>query len=249
MALFTDSPAIAVEDLASYESSILETANAEGIDLTAKIELARQEVGLQLASGIERLDGGGRDVKLTNVAVTAPLRVWMLFHTLSMVYRDAYHSQLNDRYKAKWQQYRGLSRWASEMLFQQGVGMVGDPMPEAEAPQAVASTGSLVAGTYFVRTSWVNAAGEYGAAGKLASVDLAAAGGLQVTAVNAPSRAVSWNVYAGVTPFDLYQQNTTALSPLVSWASTGALLTTSAKPGNGQDAGYLRPLPRLIQRG
>ncbi|MBI3471467.1 MAG: hypothetical protein HY013_08925 [Candidatus Solibacter usitatus] len=164
MALFTDSPAIDIVDLTAYESSILETANAEGIDLTVKIGLAKEEAGAQL-EGLTELEG---------VVVTAPLRLWQLFHTLALVYRDAYHSQLNDRYRGKWQEYRGLARWASELLFQVGIGYARDPIPEAEAPQLSAAIGALAAGTYFARTSWLNAAGEEGSAGKLASLDLTA---------------------------------------------------------------------------
>jgi len=46
--LFTDCPAITIEDLADYETSILDTAGTEGIDLTVKIRLAINEVGIQL---------------------------------------------------------------------------------------------------------------------------------------------------------------------------------------------------------
>ena len=48
--LFTDNPAIEIEDLADYETAILDTALIEGINLTVKIRLAINEVGLQLQS-------------------------------------------------------------------------------------------------------------------------------------------------------------------------------------------------------
>ena len=53
--LLTDSPAIAVEDLADHETGILDTANSEGINLTVKIVLAINEVGLQLLSRFPQL--------------------------------------------------------------------------------------------------------------------------------------------------------------------------------------------------
>ena len=48
--LFTDNPTIAIEDLTNYETGLLETVHAEGINLTIKILLATNEVGLQLQS-------------------------------------------------------------------------------------------------------------------------------------------------------------------------------------------------------
>ena len=35
---------------------------------------------------------------IEQVVVTPPLKLWHIFRTLEMVYRDAYNSQLNDRY-------------------------------------------------------------------------------------------------------------------------------------------------------
>ena len=105
--LFTDNPAITPQDLADHETVILDTASIEGINLTIKIELATDEVGLQLQSQFPQL--GLANVALMNVAVTPALRLWLIFHTLEIVYRDAYHNQLNDRYRAKWHEYKDLS--------------------------------------------------------------------------------------------------------------------------------------------
>ena len=66
--LLTDTPAIEIEDLADHETSILDTASTEGINLTVKIGLARDEVGLQMQSRFPQL--GLVNIGLMNVAIT-----------------------------------------------------------------------------------------------------------------------------------------------------------------------------------
>src|SRR5438067_2391420 len=163
--LFTDSPAIAPEDLADHETAILYTASSEGINLTVKIRLARDEVGLELLAHFPQL--GLVNVALKNIVVTPALRLWLIFHTLEIVYRDAYHNQLNDRYKAKWDEYRDLSAFASGLLFQIGIGTVIDPIPQAQHPVLSLVTGGLTAAQYFVQVAWRNAAGDEGGPSEL----------------------------------------------------------------------------------
>src|SRR5438477_6207249 len=156
--LFTDRPTITAQDLADHETVILDTANIEGISLTIKIGLATDEVGLQLLSQFPQL--GLVNIQLKNVVVTPALRLWVIFHTLEIVYRDAYHNQLNDRYKAKWDEYKDLSAYASGLLFEIGIGTVVDPIPQAEHPLLGLTAGSLTPAKYFVRVAWRNASGE-----------------------------------------------------------------------------------------
>src|SRR5947208_13454936 len=160
--LFTDSPAIAIEDLADDETVILDTASTERINLTVKIGLATNEVGLQLQSRFPQLGLVNNAVgtpgliglvnfKLNNVVVTPALRLWLIFHTLEIVYRDAFHNQLNDRYKAKWDEYKELSSFAAGLLFPIGVGTVLDPIPKADHPRLSLVPGSLRPAKYFVQ--------------------------------------------------------------------------------------------------
>src|SRR5437588_12654524 len=195
--LFTDSPAIAPEDLADHETAILDTASSEGINLTVKISLARDEVGLELLAHFPQL--GLVNVALKNIVVTPALRLWLIFHTLEIVYRDAYHNQLNDRYKAKWDEYKDLSSFASGLLFRVGVGTVVNPIPQAAHPQLSLIGGALAPAKYFVQIGWRNANGEEGRPSEMTALDVPGGNTLQVTAVNPPSNAVSWNVYAGAT--------------------------------------------------
>src|SRR5439155_8673064 len=99
---------------------------------------------------------GLANIELENVVVTAALRLWLIFHTLEIVYRDAYHNQLNDRYKAKWDEYKDLSTFASGLLFQIGIGTVVDPIPQAAHPLLNLVSGSLTPATYFVQAAWRN---------------------------------------------------------------------------------------------
>src|SRR5712671_5842758 len=236
--LFTDSPAIEIEDLADHETSILDTASTEGINLTVKIGLARDEVGLQMQSRFPQL--GLVNIGLMNVVITPALRLWLIFHTLEIVYRDAYHNQLNDRYKAKWDEYKDLSAYASGLLFQIGIGTAVDPIPEAEHPLLGLTAGSLTPAKYFVRVAWRNTTGEEGAPSETTALDVGAGHTLQVQAVNPPANAASWNVYAGSTPDALFLQNETPLSRLVSWTAPGSvLLTFGPQPGTGQQPTFL----------
>ncbi len=246
--LLTDTPAIEIEDLADHETSILDTASTEGINLTVKIGLARDEVGLQMQSRFPQL--GLVNIGLMDVVITPALRLWLIFHTLEIVFRDAYHNQLNDRYKAKWDEYKDLSTFASGLLFQIGIGTVVDPIPQADPPRLRLVPGSLTPAKYFVQVAWRNVSGEEGNPSQMTALDVTAGNTLHVQAVNPPSNAASWNVYAGATPDNLFLQNPAPLSPSASWTAPGpALLTSGPQPGTGQQPVFLSPAPRILLRG
>ena len=246
--LFTDSPAIGIQDLADHETAILDTAHVEGINLTIKIGLARDEVGLQLLAQFPQI--GLVNIALKNVVVTPALRLWLIFHTLEIVYRDAYHNQLNDRYKAKWDEYKDLSAFASGLLYQIGVGTSLDPIPQADHPLLSLVSGSLGPAKYFVEVAWRNVSGEEGSPSETTAVDVTSGNTLRVQVVNRPPNAVSWNVYAGATPDNLVLQNTSPLDPAASWTAPGSsLLTSGPHPGDGQQSTFLSPAPRILLRG
>ena len=252
--LFTDNPAIAIEDLADYETAVLDTAHIEGINPTVKIRLSTNEVGLQLQSQFTPLatNGSGTSPVLTlaNIVVTPPLRLWLLFHTLELVYRDAYFSQLNDRYQAKWNEYKELSTSSEALLFQIGVGTVADPIPQAVHPALSLVSGTLAPAKYFVEVSWKNVTGQEGSPSETTALDVPAGSTLQVQALSPPSNAVSWNVYAGVTPDALFLQNTAPLTPGASWIAPGSgLTTTGQQPGTGQPPTFLSTQPKILLRG
>src|ERR1043166_3854550 len=103
MALFTDGPPSSMEDLSAQDSQLLTVANTEGIDVTQKLQLAHQEVGLELETLLCRTSPAGHmfwistQPKVEDVVITPGLQLWHAFRTLEMVYADAYQNQLNDR--------------------------------------------------------------------------------------------------------------------------------------------------------
>ena len=59
MALFTDGPASTIEDLAAQDSQVLNIASSEGIDLTVKLGLTHEMVGMELEELLRRAAASG----------------------------------------------------------------------------------------------------------------------------------------------------------------------------------------------
>lgn len=192
MALFTDGPASTIEDLAAQDSQLLNVANSEGIDLTVKLGLAQDAIGLELEELLQR----GSNFRLSQVVVTPAVRLWHTYRTLESVYRDAYHSQLNDRYAGKRDQFRELSKWAHNRVIQGGLGIAPTPVPRACGLDLQATAGVLPDGTYYASMAWVNAAGEEGACSAPAAIEVAG-GTFAAYPPEAPAEAAGWNLYAG----------------------------------------------------
>jgi hypothetical protein len=121
MALFNDGPISSIEDLTGQDTQLLEVARVEGIDVTQKLLQAQVELSLELSTMLQSLSGvhGGLSRQnsgpdIGSVVVTPELKLWHTFRSLEMVYRDAYNSQLNDRYAGKRDQYREQTKWAYE---------------------------------------------------------------------------------------------------------------------------------------
>ncbi len=168
MPLFNDGPINQDQDLANYENGILSMAAQEQIDLGGKIKLAQQDIGRQLltvllkqetrspfTNWIDPQDMLRRQIGMGDVVVTDPLQQWHAMRTLSMVYRDAYSNQLNDRYEKKWQEYQALEQGAKELLYVIGVGVVGYPLPAPAAPALTFQPGTGPGGMFWAQVTWV----------------------------------------------------------------------------------------------
>jgi len=247
MSVFTDGVTATIEDLRAYESSILETAHTEGIDLTAKLVVSQEEVAVELEALLAKL-GSGR-YGLDNVVVTRPLKQWMVFHTLAVVYRDAYNSQLNDRYMGKWKEYGQMAKWAAQMLRENGVGVVRIPIPKAAEPLLEMTPGPGAAGRYYVQAAWRNATGAEGAPSPIGVIDTSDGMLLTVEAVNPPTVAAGWSVYVGAAPDAMRLQNEEALAVGEKWTASAAGLVNGRAPGLGQAPEEYLTLDRIIQRG
>lgn len=244
--LFTDGSISRLEELAAHDAGLMEVASAEGIDVSGKMALAQEELAIELAA---LLPQGGNQAALEGVVVTPALKLWHVFRTLELFYRDAYHTRLNDRYKGKWEECRRLGKWAMERLLEAGVGMAGDPVAKACKPELTAGAGQMTEGLYLATVAWVNAMGEEGAAAEYGTLAVPGPGSMVVAAVNPPSNARGWNVYVGVAEDALFRQNQEPVAVGQPWVQSEAPQTAGTQPGNGQKPTWLRALPRVLQRG
>lgn len=254
MALFTDGPPSSIEDLSAQDSQLLNVANVEGIDVTQKLGLAHDELGVELSTLMIRTNSHGQGVwatpglTLNNVVVTPPLKLWHTYRTLEMTYADAFNSQLNDRYGGRRDQFRTKAAWAHEKLIQNGLGIACLPVAQAAAPSVAAGIGSLPANTYFATMTWANGSGEEGASAPTA-VFSASGSALLVESGDAPANAIGWNVYIGIAPEAMILQNPTLIAPGEDWLQANPPIASGRKPGSGQNANYILPAPRPLQRG
>ena len=248
MALFTDGEVSSIEDLRAHDTQLQDVANVEGIDVTRKLQLAQEEIAAEVAMLLARGARFTAPIDSGRVVVTPPLRLWHTYLALEMVYRDAYRSQLNDRYAGKRDEYHGMVKWAYEKVLQTGLGMASDPVKRAASPHLKTKSGALPDGTYYVAASWTNATGAEGAASTPSTIQTAGSS-FAATAGAAPANAKGWNVYAGTTPLTLTLQNDMPLGVADTWAQPDTLSTNGQAAGTGQLPDYLLPVPRLILRG
>ena len=254
MALFTDGFPASMDDLTAQDSQLLTVASVEGIDVTRKLALAQEQLGMELHEALNRLVSAGPFVqmgarqKLDRVVVTSPLRLWHACRTLELVYADAYNSQLNDRYAAKRDQFQKMAAAAYEKLIGEGIGISLTPIPKATSLILTPAGGGLPDGVYYATASWVNEAGQEGSCAEMASIATASSTySAQLGTV--PQGAVGWNLFAGVDPSAMTLQNAAPIAPGQAWVQPNPLSTTGRRPGDGQEPSYLQPAPRMIQRG
>jgi len=248
MALLVDGNPSQVTDLSNYESSIVEVAATEGIDLTAKLTVAALEVGLELQRFLVNAPGG-QQFTLGHVAVTDGLKQWHTLLTLAGTYRDAHFQQLNDRHKHKWKEYERLARDAGRTVTDTGVGIVFNPLPKPVQPLLGQLAGTQAAATYYVRVAWVDANGAESSPSDTAAITTQEGTALTVRAVGAPPSATGWNVYAGLLDDQMRKQNNAPLALGSTWTLPSAGLADGSNPGNGQVPEYfLRHVP-VLHRG
>ncbi len=254
MAMLLDGPPSTIGDLTVRDSDLLEVSAAEGIDLSAKLQLAATDIGNAIDSMLMSVQPSCVTVRyrfpsLRHIAVTPPLALWHTFSTLRLVYQDLYFSRLNDRYQAKMKMYKEEESQAVDNLRTVGFGVVFDPLPQALAPNVVMVQSTDPGGTVYVAVSYVNQKGEQGLASIPVEADIPAGNVATVNLTTLADNASGWNLFAGMSPDALYQQNSQTLGPLASVAVAPDTLASGPKPGSGQHANQLYPVPRRILRG
>ena len=259
MALFTDGPVSDILDLNARDSQLNTVASTENIDVTQKMTLAQDEIALELTTLLGRSIYADQAFWLApapglgSVVVTPALKLWHTLRSLELVYADAYNNQLNDRYAGKRNQFHAMAESAYEKLIQIGIGIAASPVPQAPIPNVIAAGSPqgvipLPDSTYYVTISWVNAQGEEGASAIPAAVTTSS-GTLLIQAGSAPRNAAAWNVYVGTAPDTMSLQNPSPLAPGQTWLQPGILMNGRRAPGSGQAPSYIKPVPRMLQRG
>ena len=250
--LFTDSIMATVDDLAEYESEIRAVASAEAINLETKLRLAQSEVGIELlaTSVLPDADRTRNAFTLGQVVVTDALRLWHIFHTLAIIFRDAYNRKLNDKYRPKWEEYQELAKSANGQYLTIGVALVWNPLP-APGPPTLDSVagGDLPATNYFVFTTWVNARGQESSPSPIVASTVGAAQLPRIQPASPPAQAAGWYPYVSILYNQGQRQANTPLSLSSSWTMPASGLVSGASTPSGQPPDLVRTLPRTLQRG
>lgn len=259
MALFVDGPAPTIENLADQDAGLLSVAQTTGINVSTKLRLAQEEIKTDLELWLikprQAIDMFQTDMlwrpllRIEQVVVTPPLKRWETMHALELTYRDAYFSQLVDRYQAKWQQYATLSSDARESFIASGLGLVTDPLHRPKPPVLASVAGPQSGGTLYASISWANATGQESEASEASSITIADGNLMTVTAADAPDNAVGFWIYAGPVLGSLFRQNDVVLPIGVSYTYVPDQITQGRLPRDGQRPDFTRPLTRMLPRG
>jgi len=255
MALFTDSTISEAKDLKNYESDILELAGTEGIELSNKLKLASDEIGLELEEFLRQRAGGGETyssnsgLRLEQVVVTPALKQWHILRALELIYHDVQDSQIASRFEGKSKDYQRRARWAADTLFRIGVGIVDLPIPRAAIPDVRSLQGSTGGATYQVSVAWRNDRGESGAASPAAIVTVVSSGVIGVRAKAAPEGVSGFDIYAGRDASSMAKQTSTPLAPGDEWVMPDAPLVEGAPPPAGQEPDWWLRNDRVLLRG
>jgi hypothetical protein len=254
MALFADGVTCTVDDLTDQDSGLADVAKTCGINVTSKIRLAHEEIVGDLRLWLDRARPAVDAVwapalRTEQVVVTPALRQWEVLMALSLFYRDAYFSQLVDRYQAKWDAYSKLTRNAYDRFVASGMGLVNDPVRQASQPFLGSVPGPQNGGTFYASIAWVNAAGQEGSPSAAASITVADGNLMTVAASDSPQRVVGFNIYAGLKLDAMFLQNSTVLPAEVAFTYIPGSVVQGRLPGNGQCPDYMRPLVRTLLRG
>jgi hypothetical protein len=226
MSLFTDGSIASIEDLKEYESAVLQTASIESIDVSAKLKLAQRNIGFEISGFLAR-HGFAAPGDLARVTVNDALLHWHCLHTLELFYRDAYNSQVNDRYMGKWKEYAQLAARAGATATSLGIGMVSTPISKAAAPIVSAEAGGVLGvRTYYVGIAWQAANGSTGERSEAVPATASISTLVRVSPGAAPLNATGWFVYAGDADSDMRRQNALPLAAGSSWLeSTNGLVS------------------------
>jgi len=240
MALFVDGPASDAGDLARLDGGLLETAAALSIDVTTKLQIAHETLAADLQIWLDRIGG----IAMEQVVVNDALRTWESTQALAMVYREAYFSDLAERYHVRWDEYSRLTRQAYERFVAGGLPTVSDPVRKATPPVLGIINGPQSGGSFYASVAWVNAAGKEGEASDASSLDVPDGRIMTIQATMKPSNAVGFHVFGGTDLNKLTRRNEVPLPPGASFLYIPGSSASGPLPGRGQTPESNRPLQR-----
>lgn len=226
MALLVDGDLNRIEDLKAQDSSVLDVASSEGIDLEAKLNLAWQEIQAEVESFL--VQEGGATVE--QVAVSMACRAWHVWKTLEAVYRDAFFSQLNDRYGQRWRHWATLAEQQRVRVFDMGLKVVSQPMPRPVDVEVEVTAGNLPAGSYWLQAAFVSEGGAESAPSRVRALGAVGPHGLTVRVPG----TLAWNLYAGLAPGQVTLQNAEPVAAGEAWVMPETGLVTGRAAGTGQ---------------
>lgn len=265
MTLFTDGSPASIEDLRRYDSSAESLAHEAGINLDAKLSVAAEEVGQDIFSFLlcQSTPGGsgaglfqnsvpgqaGRQrIGLSDVTITPALRRWHALKTLAGLYRDAYCSDVTDRFRLKWEEYEKLAKNAADYSFTTGIGLSRSPVPKAPVPVVLETPATVDRNDYAVRVTWVNSEGAEGAPSDVWHASLGVGDRIAVMGT-APLAATGWNVYLATENGTPLLQNPVPLAVNASWTCPGEPLRQGKPLLEGQPPDYIVVERRTLLRG
>jgi hypothetical protein len=190
---------------------------------------------------------------LGNVVMTPPLQRWLCYAVLSQVFAEAYNVQLNDRFKNKWQEYAGRAKAAESALYQLGIGVVWQPLPQPPEALVTIGAGNQPAGIITVQTAWFDANGNESVLSPLIPITLGASSSFTVAMGAAPGQppiwAAGWNVYIGANGATASRQNASPIPSNGNWPLPGVGVVSGAAAVGGQAPDAYIIDPQRMQRG
>ena len=259
MALFTDTNVITLDDLLPYEVTLVQIASPHGINVDTKINLASSAVGDKLLLWL--LDAGvsdpqftrRREIGLSTVVVTASLRRWLSFESLSRFFAEAYNTQLNVRFQGKWTEYQQESDTARDLVIRDGVGIVYHPLAGPATPSVTVGAGTLAAQSLFVQTAWVDTNGSESGVSPVNGLLLDDNSGIMVAMAESgsyvPPTATGWNVYLSSSQTGPALQNNAPLAIGANWSLPSSGVISGAAPTGGQAPDFYIPISNRLRRG
>ncbi len=247
MALWVDKSAPRVEDLERIDQNVSQVATVEGLDVSAAISQAQDELSSELKLYLERAIGIP-EPPLRDVVVTERLRRWTSLQTLALLYRSAYFNQMSERYSGKWKDYATQALKARRENFDAGVGRATRPLSRPCVPSVSLTAGNLAPGAYFFCVSSLNSDGAESEASEIATLTTNSSTGVRIQ-FGTGTNVVGWNVYAGVTVDGMTLQTSTPVAPGSIWEASTSISTSGGAPGSGQAADYVTQAVNRILRG